>query len=219
MRLTPFKMFRLTTTWFGLVKDPRALDGVFKMADKLNDPELVQEIIDALKEHPQAAQAYRDRPRRGPIDVDALAALPEGTLGRAFADFLAEADLDPNDLPTMEADDDGTYTIAHLYETHDIWHVVTGFNSEVSGELGLLAFYMGQFPGRLAPMLLSAGLMNTASAAMEDSPARMDAIARGWALGKQTANLFGVRWHEQWARPLAEIQAELGVTAPLTQAA
>jgi ubiquinone biosynthesis protein Coq4 len=34
------------------------------------------------------------------------------------------------------------------YETHDIWHVVTGFHTDVAGELGLQAFYLAQFPGR-----------------------------------------------------------------------
>ena len=153
------------------------------------------------------------------MDVAALSALPEGTLGRAFADFLRAAKLDPNDLPELPADDDGSYTIAHLYETHDLWHVVTGFSSEVSGELGLLAFYMAQFPGRLSPMLLSAGLMNTASRAMDDRADRMDAIARGWTLGKQADRLFGLRWAELWERSLVEVQASLGLVDGVSRAA
>jgi ubiquinone biosynthesis protein COQ4 len=219
MRLSPMKMLHLSTTWIKLVRDPRDLDQVFHMADKLNDPALMDEIMESLKEHPRAIEAFKARPRRGAVDLEALAALPEGTLGRAFADFLAEADLDPNDLPELPADDDASFTLAHLYETHDIWHTVAGFKSDVAGEVGLLSFYMAQFPGRLSPMLLSAALMNTAGSAMDDKDARMDQIARGWTLGKQADRFFGYDWAAEWERPLAEIRVELGITASLQLAA
>ncbi len=212
MRLSPLKMLHLSTTWFKLVRDPRDLDQVFHMADKLGDPALIEEIVVALKEDPRAQQAFADRPRRGPVDVEALAALPEGTLGHAFAAFLRAAGLDPSALPELPADDDASYTLAHLYESHDLWHTVVGFDSDVSSELGLLAFYMAQFPGRLSPMLLSAGLMNTATAGMDDRGRRMDAIARGWLLGKQCEPLFGYRWADNWERPLSEIRQELGLS-------
>ena len=41
----------------------------------------------------------------------------------------------------------------------------------------------------------------------------MDAITRGWTLGRSAAPLFGVRWDEHWERPLAAVQAELGLTS------
>jgi hypothetical protein len=127
----------------------------------------------------------------GRIDFDALEALPQDTLGREYVRFLRTVGLDPNALPVRPAANDDAYALAHLYETHDIWHTVLGFDSSVSGEFGLLAFYFAQFPGRLSPMLLSAGLMNTATKRIDEKDQRMDAIVRGWLLGKRTPPLFG----------------------------
>ncbi len=33
----------------------------------------------------------------------------------------------------------------HLYQTHDIWHVVTGWGNDLPGEVGLGGFYSAQF--------------------------------------------------------------------------
>jgi ubiquinone biosynthesis protein Coq4 len=33
------------------------------------------------------------------------------------------------------------YVLSHLYEMHDLWHAVIGFETDVAGELALQAFY------------------------------------------------------------------------------
>ena len=211
MRLSPLKLLHLSTTWIKLVRDPRDLDQVFSMADKLGDPALVEEIIVALKQHPRAQRAYEQRPRRGSVDTEALSALPDGSLGRAFADFLTRAGLDPADLPELPADDDASYTLAHLYETHDIWHVVTGFEPDVAGELGLQAFYLAQFPAKLPLVLLPAALLNTILYAYPDARRRMNGIVRGWLLGRRAKQLFGVDWKIRWTEPLSAVRQSLGI--------
>jgi ubiquinone biosynthesis protein COQ4 len=51
----------------------------------------------------------------------------------------------------------------------------------------------------------------------------MDAIAHGWRLGRQARPFLAVRWAELWERPLAQVQAELGLpsaaVAPVARAA
>ena len=46
----------------------------------------------------------------------------------------------------------------------------------------------------------------------------MDAMVRGWLMGRETANLHFAKWEEQLDRPLEDIRAELGLTTR-TQAA
>jgi len=41
--------------------------------------------------------------------------------------------------------------------------------------------------------------------------AHLDAITRGWQMGKAARSLFGVRWNELWARPIGDVRAALGV--------
>jgi ubiquinone biosynthesis protein Coq4 len=132
-------------------------------------------------------------------------------LGRAFADFLNLRGLDPYGLPRRPAVDEPTYLTAHLYETHDLWHVVTGFDTDVAGELGLQAFYLPQLHGKLPLLLLAAGLLNTLLFAFDDWRARLDAIVRGYRMGQRARPFFGVRWGEWWERTLSDVRQELRV--------
>jgi ubiquinone biosynthesis protein Coq4 len=124
---------------------------------------------------------------------------------------MKKNDLDPSAIPTLDAKDELTFIRAHLYETHDVWHAVTGFDTDAAGELGLQAFYAAQAPGGLPIMLIAMGFLNTAIYSMSDRERRLDAIVRGWSMGCRARPLFGVRWGELWERPIEDVRRELGV--------
>jgi hypothetical protein len=94
--------------------------------------------------------------------------------------------------------------------------VATGFLPDPVGETGLQAVYAAQLPGMLPAALVSALLLNAAiERSSRKTKARFDAVARGWELGTRARLLFGYRWRESFARPLAEVRQELGIDASL----
>lgn len=216
--LNPLVPLRIARAALVLVRDPNRLDDVIGMADQLGKSPVVDAIVRHLEQLPGGRAVLAERPRVD-LDLPRLRALPDGTFGREAARFLDERGLDPADLPHRPAGDDRAWVQAHLYETHDLWHVVTGFHTDVAGELGLQAFYLAQFPARLAALILSIGLANTLLFAFDDRDARMDAIARGWQLGRAARPFLGVRWNELWTLPLAEVRARLGVTPAMPERA
>ena len=48
---------------------------------------------------------------------------------------------------------DAAYVELRLSQTHDLWHVITGFDTMVAGEIGLQAFHLTQFPHPLGAVL------------------------------------------------------------------
>ncbi|NVL83997.1 Coq4 family protein, partial [Escherichia coli] len=88
---------------------------------------------------------------------------------------------------------------AHLYETHDVWHVVTGFGTDWRAEIGLQAFYLAQIPGPLSAALLGVGCLRLAAYDMKSRDGVMDAVVRGWTMGKRARAFFGVRWNHLWS--------------------
>jgi len=200
-----------------VAKDPDRLDEVIAIADSLNDTAAFSAIIDHVRALPHGPAAMVDRPRVD-LDLVRLRQLPDGSFGREAARFLDARGLDPADLPRRPADTGEAWVRAHLFESHDLWHVVTGFDTDVAGEGGLQAFYMAQFPARLATILLGIIMLNTFLWKFDEKDLRMDAIVRGWQLGKQAGPLLGVPWAELWEVPLVEVRARLalpvdGVTA------
>jgi ubiquinone biosynthesis protein Coq4 len=204
---------RVRGHWAGiqLLRDPSKLDQVFAIDAALpNQREVMARVIEAMQKNPTGAAALRDKPRLT-VDLVALRALPEGTFGRAAAELFDRNKLDPKSIPTLSVTDEIEWAKAHLYETHDIWHVATGFSTDIAGELGLQAFYAAQLPGRLPEFLLAGGLLQSALWAEDDFRPRLASIVRGWELGLRAKPLFGVRWDKLWDVKLGEVRAELGL--------
>ncbi len=204
--------------FFRLARDPRELDRVFQMRDSAADPKMTTAVMNRLRREPGIEEAFTKRARLGSFTLEELRALPEGSLGRAYGTFMEANGLTPDAIPHVDANGGPEYMRAHLYETHDLWHVVTGFGPDPAGEAGLQAVYAAQLPGMLPAALVSALLLN---AAIERSSAktkeRFDAVARGWELGQRAKMLFGYPWRERFATPLEEVRRELGIDATLSQ--
>jgi ubiquinone biosynthesis protein Coq4 len=100
----------------------------------------------------------------------------------------------------------------HLERSHDLWHTVLGFDTDVAGELGLQAFYIAQLQSPLGPLLLSAGLLNGMLFQHEDGDRRMEAITRGWRLGKTMRPLFGADWAAMLTWPIEQVREHFGIT-------
>jgi ubiquinone biosynthesis protein Coq4 len=103
---------------------------------------------------------------------------------------------------------------AHLLEVHDIWHVLTGFGTQVAGELGVQAFSLAQLGSPFAAGIITGGMANTLLFAFPERDVRMRAIVRGWLLGKRARLLFGGTWARMWERPLEEVRAEFELDVP-----
>jgi ubiquinone biosynthesis protein COQ4 len=203
---------RAAYSFVDLVRHPEHLDRVFEMADALSESHT--EVLDAMRDvfarDPRGAAAIAHKPRLR-VDLRGLERQPAGSLGRVFADHLRKNGLDPTSIPTLAAETDIAFVRAHLYETHDVWHAVTGFGADPAGELGLQAFYAAQTPGNLPLLLMAVGLLNTGLFCMTDRERRLDAISQGWAMGRRARPLFGARWDELWDRPVGEVRAMFAV--------
>jgi ubiquinone biosynthesis protein Coq4 len=207
-----FLFARALWSFVDLVRHPEHLDRVFEISSAMSKQrrDVLQKMADHFAVDPQGAAAFREKPRLH-VDLDALSKLPAGTLGRTFADHMRANGLDPASIPSLEAHDNLEFIRAHLFETHDVWHAVTGFGTDVAGELGLQAFYAAQAPGGLPLALMAMGLLNTAFYAPDERQARLDAITRGWEMGQRARPLFGTRWDELWGSPIREVREWAGI--------
>ncbi|MFN7145151.1 MAG: Coq4 family protein, partial [Myxococcota bacterium] len=81
-----------------------------------------------------------------PIDLDALAALPPNTFGHAYARFMRANGLAPFTVtdaidPAMRRRN--AFGIRYA-TTHDMFHVLLDYGASWPGEMGVLAFAIGQ---------------------------------------------------------------------------
>lgn len=170
-----------------------------------------EDVIDALRRDPRTLPALQARRPCEPIDLDALAQKPEGTLGLVFASHCRARGLNPN-LAYIPPQSEIDWMLHHITLTHDIWHVVTGWGNDLSGETGLGSFYMGQL-GAPAFFGYLMGLLSLSTAFRRQSFQEfMDAVTAGYEMGKHAEPLFGVDWSSLWDVPLNDVRARFGIT-------
>ncbi|XGW00258.1 MAG: Coq4 family protein [Leptolyngbya sp. BL-A-14] len=196
-----------------LVKSPYGnFAAIGKLSHALNDSATLQKIVAFLSLNPQIEQAFADRPLLGKIDLQQLHQLPHHTLGYTYADHMIRNGLTA--MPANEMPND-PFVVAHLSETHDIWHIVTGCDTDKPGEVQLQAFYVAQLGlDRLFLALLAKNLLKTAMYEIELCEQIMDGLTQGWLMGKRAKPLFGIQWNRLWETPLEDIRTSLNI-API----
>ncbi len=207
----PFKAVLALRAFGTLVRDPSRINEIFNLVDSLVDPASLDGVVEHMARTPGGVRALEQRPRLGKVDIAALRKLPEATLGRVYGDYMHAHGLTHDTLPKRECSSPREYIIPHFYETHDIWHVVAGFSTDVAGELALQGFYAAQGLKRAPLSIISACLLSTAVNDLSATEERLLGIVRGWLIGKHAESLFGIDWKQHWSEPMDALRRRLRI--------
>src|SRR5688572_11493175 len=133
-----FRPFEALDALHKLIEDPNDTEQAFRIVRSIDGGGLERmfrrfgasaEGRALLAERPSLLAALRDR--------DALLAMPEGSLGRAYAAFCDREGIAPGGL--VEASEASDADISpelrwfadRMRDSHDLWHVVTGFRTDL----------------------------------------------------------------------------------------
>jgi ubiquinone biosynthesis protein COQ4 len=141
----------------GLARDTRRTDHVFTIIAALSG-NTHERTYQAFRRTPHGARLLRERPSLAAAlaDQGRLREMREGSLGREYLKFMNRAGItsdglvaaqdarrDPN--ATLEVDDARQYVADRLRDMHDLWHVLTEYGADDTGEIANLWFSVGQF--------------------------------------------------------------------------
>lgn len=203
---------RIFKSYLAVAIDIQNTNDIFMLSEYVPQS-VINSYIDEMKKHPRVRQAFAERRLLPRFSLDKLSKLPVGTFGKEYAEFMKRNGLDPEFYLKIEIKSDADFFRLSTYQTHDMWHIVTGFEPNPPGELGLMGFYYQQFPQPLPLMILSAGILNTLLSGANDGGERLERISQGWTMGKGAEPLFGLHWDKYWETPLTELRAEFNINA------
>jgi len=169
-----------------------------------------------MKSEPNVAAIIQERYTAPIPSSETLLSLPKNSLGYVFASTFQQAGLKPievdvNLFSREKVDLDISYVEYRYRITHDIWHIVTGFDTSGSGELGLQAFYLAQFRLPSAAIALANALFSVTLLQPKNLIDLLKVIEQGWQMGKNAKPLIAQKWEEAWNKPLSQWQAELNI--------
>jgi len=192
-------------------------------------PEMLS-AVEQMRIHPTGRRILADRPDLASFlsNPSALSTMPHGSLGRAFHDAMNVAGGIPGYMlagliyrdgffDSYEMPEDARYAIERSRWLHDLFHILTGYGTDLAGEGLQIYFELGyrlSIPFRLAaltPQGLGPLLFLRPHVGQRRWRALLrEAHARGTAARQSQPPMY-VYWEELLPRPLAEVREELGV--------
>ncbi len=193
-----------------LIRDPENTDSVFEIIEGMRNTEASKLALEYIKSQPGVAEIIAERYLPPTPDLDLLITYPKDSLGYAYAFKMKQENFDPEFYHKIEVKDDLSYILLRLRQSHDVWHTVTDFGTDVSGELGLQSFNLAQTHLPLPIILIAGGLLKTLKSPA-DMDRLLDRVAVGYRMGSKAKPLLAQKWEENWEKPISEWRAELGI--------
>lgn len=176
------------------------------------------EIIRRMRVHPTGGTILRERRPLPPgiLEPSLLADLPEGSLGREYYEHCRYNNLDPMFIATesekvaaeIPVTDEHRYVYNRHRDSHDFWHVLTGYGIDMAGEAGIIAWTYGQLRNKAYGLIC---VLNAIMCTRRGRPDVFKTVWQGIKYGKRSPLLLAVDWSEHLDRPLTEVREELGL--------
>jgi len=201
--------------------DPIAVFHIIARND-LREIAKVNREFQKFAEHPVGRRMLAESPRR---DLNALltdrvrlAAMPEGSFADAYLQYLGGEEMGSADyfLAAAGLDDkarrfgwteDQLWFVKRMANSHDLFHIVAGYDRDVTGEVGVVSYTAGQIP------LLSLRLLLPYLLVLKPSqPLAWARFVRdSYRHGRNTPSLACVDYEALLELPLDQARAEIGV--------
>lgn len=183
---------------------------IFDIANGLRETDLYDEFIRYAHSQPTVSQVIQERYFAPTINLNDLLKCPQDSLGYCYASTMIRENLQPVFYPNIGIEEDYSYIAMRMRQTHDIWHIITGFGTDPACEAGLQAFTLAQMRSPLAIALLGGLLVNALKSSSSLHPL-FERIQQGWLMGENALPFLAEKWEDSWSRPLAEWRTALKV--------
>ena len=146
------------------------------------------------------------------IDLEKLSQLPEGTLGYEYAQHMKQNNIQPLKIsPDLKEEAERDPFALRYTITHDIFHILLGFDTSYAGEMGVFGFTVGQNYSKMLKIVEPLVLLLFCVIRPHQIKQIWESDRTGKALGKQAKCLLTYRFESNWSRPIDDIRAELGL--------
>ncbi|MEO1657333.1 MAG: Coq4 family protein [Pseudomonadota bacterium] len=219
----PIRPHRALLAFFRLMRNKEETEHVIDFSVNLNG-DCLHKTFKRWYESPNGQLLAHDDPQallRALDDRDRLRKLPVGTVGRTYADFMDREGLSTDgvaesyrdkDIITDEFPDTYPEYAAFIWFqnlTHDMYHVLTGYNRDSLGELALLNYTSRINGSRGIKYLGYMGSVRVKSEAPELPVFKI--MANGKKMGLKSHDLVTADFIGMLDRPLREVREELNI--------
>lgn len=203
---------RVAYQCMGVLRYDQANPNAGQLLNICLDLGVYESLVQRLQRSEAGRRMLSERPSLEAKDLDlaALERLPEGTLGREYARYYRDNKITPFET-TLELKSDIDYVGKRYRETHDVLHLLTGYGTDVVGEMELQAYCLGNLGLRTTMFVLLNGTIGLLKEP-QSGVGRSEYLRRAWAAyhrGRASPQFLDFWFEEQWETPVATLRARL----------
>ncbi|QRK11902.1 hypothetical protein JQX13_18695 [Archangium violaceum] len=176
------------------------------------DYDVYESLLQKLQRSEDWRRMLSERPSLEAKDLDlaALERLPEGTLGHAYARYYRDNKISPFET-TLELKNDIDFLAKRYRETHDVLHLVTGYGTDVMGEIELQAYVQGNLGIWTAALIVLVGTLGQLKGRQSgvDTSVYLRRIRAAHRRGRASPLFLDFWFERHWETPVAQVRARL----------
>lgn len=150
------------------------------------------------------------------IRLEQLAACPAGSIGSQFHDLIIENEFD---LEVLDRDAIGLaglpapldYLNTRILQSHDLWHIVAGYETTALHEIALSAFQMAQFGHAYSAQFLAVTAVIGSLSSGFGWPVLMTTLTSAWRHGRETPPIMLINWENEWEKSVEQVRSDFGI--------
>ena len=195
----------------GMMLNPEGTQSVFDLEDGLTKSKSTDELLRFTRKDPCVRLMIEERYLQDIPNTEELSKLAKDTLGYRYYEHLDSMGFDPDYYRKIDVQNDTDYVMMRIRQTHDIWHVITGFDTHPLGEIAIKAVELAQTHRPMAAAICAGGVFRYMVKQPEEFPDCLETIVAGYHMGLRAKPLLGVKWEERWGQKVEDIREELDV--------
>lgn len=199
------------------IQDPTNTPGIFEMTEsfqKAAPPEIIEMLLKPMFENPSIQAAFAERYWPKIPTLQQLEGYPPGSFGHEAFLFFKKWNLDVDLFPEPDFSSMQAYLTSRIYQSHDFWHVLAGYDTSLEQELALQAFGVGQYKQPISLAIIAGGLIHVLQKHPDQAVPALAQIADGFERGSNAANLLTSPIFEKLFEPLAKVRSDLNIAPP-----
>ena len=175
-------------------------------------------IVRKMRAHPDGRRVLAERIPlpEGVLRPELLKDLPPDSLGYRYYEHCRDNGLDPMFISVesqkvareFPATDEHRFVYDRYRDSHDFWHVLTGWGTDMAGEAGIIAWTYAQLRNKGFLLIF---LLNAFMCAKRGRPDVLRTCWQGYRHGVRSPLLLAIDWNGYMHRPLDEVRRELGL--------
>jgi ubiquinone biosynthesis protein COQ4 len=198
-----------------LLSDVTDREAAIELENSVASADISKAHLDYVKSFPELNKLIEERYSGPDIDTENLRRLPQNSFGYLFASEVKATNIDidyfvRNRVEQTKIDQEIAHLRYLMRKTHDIWHLVTGFDVTIGGEIGLKGFELAQYHSPLSIFSAVVVLLSAVGSPMEMN-SRVEKFTQGYQMGLKSKFLLAQKWEERWEQTLTQVRSELNI--------